>query len=63
MSRPKGLKPGQPAPASGQYQTIGPNGGKGDEVTVSKGRTLPPTQKPGATYKLVDPSKNKLGRA
>jgi len=62
MGRPKGLKPGQPAPASGQYQRIGPKGGKGPEVTSVKGEPLPPTSKPGSTYTLVDPSKNKSGK-
>jgi hypothetical protein len=62
MSKPKGLKPGQPTPASGQYQQIGPKGGKGHEVTAVKGEPLPPTTKPGSTYKLVDPSKNKSGK-
>ena len=63
MTRPKGLKPGQPAPASGQYQQIGPKGGKGPEVTSVKGEPLPPTSKSGSTYNLVDPSKNKSGRS
>jgi hypothetical protein len=63
MSKPKGLKPGQTAPASGQYQQIGPKGGKGPEVTSVKGEPLPPTSKPGSTYNLVDPSKNKSGRS
>ena len=63
MSKPKGLKPGQTAPASGQYQQIGPKGGKGAEVTSVKGEPLPPTSKPGSTYNLVDPSKNKSGRS
>jgi hypothetical protein len=31
--RPSGLKPGQHATLSGQYQIIGPRGGKGPEVT------------------------------
>jgi hypothetical protein len=62
MSKPKGLRPGQPAPASGQYQQIGPRGGKGPEVTSVKGETLPPTTQSGSTYKLVDPSKNKSGK-
>jgi len=62
MSKGKGLKPGNTAPASGQYQQVGPRGGKGPEVTVSKGETMPPTQKPGSSYNLVDPSKNKSGR-
>ena len=56
------LKPGVKAPRSGQYQTIGPRGGKGDEVTVVKGEPLPPTPQKGSSYKLVDPTKNKSGR-
>lgn len=59
----KSLKPGQPAPHSGQYAVQGPRGGDtGKEVTVVKGDTLPPTQKPGQTYVLADPTKNKSGR-
>lgn len=59
MSKP--LKPGQKAPASGQYQQIGPKGGKGKEVTTVKGEPLPPAPTKGSTYKLVDPTKNKSG--
>lgn len=62
MGKTSGLKPGQPAPYSGQYQIIGPKGGKGNEVTVAKGETLPPTLKPGSIYTLIDPSKNKSGK-
>jgi hypothetical protein len=57
-----GLKPGNQVPKSGQYQQIGPRGGKGREVTSVKGEVLPPTTTKGASYKLVDPSKNKSGR-
>ena len=56
------LKPGSPAPKSGQYQTIGPRGGKGSEITSTKGNPLPPTQTPGSTYKLVDATKNKSNK-
>lgn len=57
------LKPGQSAPRSGQYEEVGPRGGRqGNEVTVPKGSTLPPTSKPGRGYVLADPSKNKSGR-
>jgi len=55
----KGLKPGEPAPRSGQYQQIGPKGGKGPERTVVEGKPLPPTPKPGMTYDLVDETKTK----
>jgi hypothetical protein len=61
MSKKSGFKPGQDAPKSGQYQEIGPRGGKGREVTSVKGEPLPPTTQPGASYTLVDPSKNKSG--
>jgi hypothetical protein len=58
----KTLRPGSKAPASGQYQQIGPRGGAGKEVTSVKGEPLPPTPRPGGSYKLVDPTKNKSGR-
>jgi hypothetical protein len=53
-------KPGQKASTSGQYGIVGPKGGKtGTEVTVAKGETLPPTQKPGQGFVLVDKTKHK----
>lgn len=55
------LKPGHPAPVSAQYQQIGPRGGQGPEVTVSKGKTLPPAPK-GSTYRIADRTNNKSGR-
>lgn len=58
----KGIKPGEKAPRSGQYQQVGPRGGKGKEVTTVKGERLPPTQKKGTRYDLVDPTDNKSGR-
>ena len=57
--RLSGLKPGQKAPKSGQYERVGPRGGKGPERTVTKGEPLPPTPKPGSTYRLMDPTKHK----
>ncbi len=56
--KPSGLRPGQPTPQSGQYQRIGKLGGKGPEVTSVAGKPLPPTQKAGQTYTLVDPTKH-----
>lgn len=53
-----GYKPGQSAPVSGQYEQIGPRGGKGPEVTTVKGEPLPPTPKPHMTYRLVDITKH-----
>lgn len=58
----KNLKPGQTAPKSGQYVTITPSGNKGKEITSTKGNPLPPSSKPGTTYVLVDPTKNKSNR-
>lgn len=62
MEKKKGLKPGEAAPHSGQYQVIGPRGGKGSEITAIKGKPLPPTSTKGATYTFVDATKNKSGR-
>ena len=56
------IKPGVGAPRSGQYQQIGPRGGKGREITAVKDKPLPPTTQKGSTYNLVDPTKNKSGR-
>ncbi len=57
------IKPGQTAPKSGQYVEVGPRGGsKGNEVTVPKGSTMPPTKQAGHAYKLADATKNKSGR-
>ena len=62
MSKPtSGLRPGQTAPRSGQYQIEGPRGGRGPERTVPAGSTLPPTPTPGSTYRLVDPTRNGSG--
>ena len=57
--RSKELRPGQIAPQSGQYQQVGPRGGRGKEVTVVKGDPMPPTPKGGMTYKLKDSVKGK----
>ena len=41
------LKPGEKAPASGEYEIVGPRGGHtGEERTVPKGRPLPPRRIP-----------------
>ena len=55
----KKFKSGTKAPTSGQYQIIGPRGGKGPERTVAKGEPLPPTPKSGSSYILVDRTKTK----
>ena len=56
MANKPPLRPGHEAPKSGQYQIIGPRGGAGPERTVVRGEPLPPTPKPGSTYRLVDPT-------
>lgn len=59
----KRFKPGETAPVSAQYKEVGPRGGETNrEVTVPKGRTLPPPSKPGSTYAIADRTKNKSGR-
>lgn len=59
----KEFKPGETAPVSGQYERIGPRGGKtGHEVTVTKGEPLPPTPAVGERYKLVDRTKHRRPR-
>lgn len=57
------LKPGETAPASGQYEIVGPRGGHtGKERTVVKGEPMPPTPKSGMGFVLVDPTKNGSGK-
>lgn len=59
----KPLRPGQFAPASGQYGIRGPRGGDtGQERTVPKGTKLPPTPKSGQVYVMNDRTANKSGR-
>ncbi|QKC63411.1 hypothetical protein EFV37_14670 [Mesorhizobium loti] len=58
MAKNPPLRPGQPAPRSGQYEITGPRGGKGPERTVTRNEPLPPTPSKGSTYKLVDPTKH-----
>jgi transcriptional regulator with XRE-family HTH domain len=60
--RPIGLKPGSLAPRSGQYQQIGPRGGKGRLVTALKGEPLPQTEKKNMFYIFVPPIKTKPGK-
>lgn len=63
MPKKSTYKPGQKAPASGQYEITGPRGGgTGQERTVVRGEPLPPTPKPGQGYKIADRTKNNAGR-
>lgn len=54
----RSVKPGQSAPASGQYRPVG--GGR--EITLPKGHTAPPTPRAGQRWQMVDATKNKSGR-
>lgn len=57
------FKPGEKAGRSGQYEIVGPRGGKtGAERTVVKNEPFPPTPKSGQQYKLTDPTNNGAGR-
>ena len=56
-------RPGQKAPASGQYEIVGQRGGRtGKERTVVKGEPLPPTPEKGQGYRMADRTKNRSGR-
>lgn len=55
----KTIKSGQKVPTSGQYEVVGPRGGRtGHEVTLVKGEPAPPTMKPGQKMVLVDKTKH-----
>lgn len=55
--RPTTYKPGEPAPHSGIYEQVGPRGARTGETAVSvEGRPLPPTDGPGRTWTLDEPS-------
>ena len=56
----KTYKPGETVPASGQYEVLGPRGGRTDrEVTVVKGEPFPPTPEPGQRFGNPDLTKHK----
>jgi len=55
----KTFSPGQKAEDSGQYEIIGPRGGRtGEERTITEGEPLPPTPEAGQRYVLVDKTKH-----
>ena len=56
----KTFKPGQHAQRSGQYEILGPRGGRtGQERTIVKREPFPPTPDKGQKYTLVDATKHK----
>lgn len=59
----KKLTPGTKAPASAQYEIIGPRGGRtGEERTVVKNEPLPPTPQPKQSYRIADRTRNSAGK-
>ncbi len=59
MSAPK-YRPGEKAPASGQYPLDGPRGGdQSVEVTVTRSEPFPPTPRPGMGYGPPDKTKHR----
>lgn len=59
----KKLTPGTPAPASAQYEIVGPRGGRtGEERTVVRGEPLPPTPEKNQTYRIADRTRNDAGK-
>ena len=61
MNKP--VKPVVRAPRSGQYEELGPRGGRtGHEVMISKGERVPPACHPGGGFTVLGPTKNKSGR-
>jgi hypothetical protein len=56
----KGLPPGTPTPRSGIYEKVGPRGGRtGEQADSTRGKPLPPTEKPHQSWVLVDPAHHK----
>ncbi|RAZ34826.1 hypothetical protein [Microbacterium sp. SMR1] len=59
MATTPDLNPGTPTPRSGQYEIVGPRGGRtGIERTSTRGNPLPPPLKAGQNYRLVDATKH-----
>ena len=51
----KTIKTGQKAPVSGQYKPVGGN----SEITLVKGKTVPPTRSGIVKFVLVDRTKHR----
>ncbi|MBR6688596.1 MAG: hypothetical protein IKL68_01085 [Clostridia bacterium] len=59
----KTFKPGEKSNRSGQFEIVGPRGGRtGEERTVVIREPFPPTPKSGQKYVLTDASKNGAGK-
>jgi hypothetical protein len=61
MTEQQQFSPGEKDAPSGQYGEVGPRGGRrgNREITHVKGEALPPTDKPGKKWGLVDLTKHK----
>jgi hypothetical protein len=55
------LTPGTPSPISGEVRPLYPNGKLGPEVTIVRGKRLPPSATPGTTYVVSRPARNRSG--
>jgi len=60
--KPKKWTPGTPSPISGEVVPLYPNGSRGAEVTVVRGKPLPPTKVPKTVYVPKRPAHNGAGR-
>ena len=57
------MKPGEKVKRSGQYEIVGPRGGRtGQERTLVKNEKVPPTPKSNQKMVLVDATKNGAGK-
>jgi hypothetical protein len=54
------MPPGAATPRSGVYEQVGPRSGRtGEQISSTRGKPLPPTDKPGQRWKLVKPATHK----
>lgn len=59
----RAISPGAPAPRSGVYEQVGPRGGHTGEYADSiRGKPLPPTDRPGHSWRLVSPKHRRSGK-
>jgi len=57
------MPPGAATPRSGIYEQVGPRGGQtGAQAVSTRGKPLPPTEKPGQSWTLVKPSAPSKGK-
>lgn len=60
MTKDQLLTPGTRAPKSGIYEQIGTRGGRtGEQADSTRGKPLPPTDKPGQKWALVKAAHHK----